>query len=79
LTQDFFRDSHLDSLLVFNDYLHGINFLLYTSTPRREPHHFDKQSFAFGCKTDTNITVMSNVSLTKFELSTGFVLFASLI
>jgi len=34
-------------------------------------HRFDKENVVFGCKTDTNITGMSTVSVKMFKLSTG--------
>ena len=50
------------------------------NTSRIESHCFDKLNVVFGCKTDTNINVMSNVTIKKFKLyQPVLVLFASLI
>ena len=50
------------------------------STPLIKPHIFDKQNAIFGCKTDTNITVMSTISLKQsLNCQQALVLFAPLI
>ena len=41
------------------------------NTPHIEPYRIDKLKVEFGYKTDTNITVMSTVSLKKVKLTTG--------